>query len=422
MSSDSPRPGQRSGTAPRARGRRRRWHRPRGRVERDPGRFQSGPIRATELSVIRSGDHITGDVTMTTTRIARRTAGPRPTSRPHVWRQPRQRRGYRRPRADTRRRLPKGVLTFWTRARRLFWSWWPWAIVSIWAIGDARWGWAIGAGAMAIVSYLIAPRRRPLGSVSITRCRSNLPSSSRRSPAPSGSPFLEGNRLEMLNNGDAFYPADARGHQEQPNGQSQSRRTSTGLAKSVASSPKRSPNEPEAGCPVKILLDADRFGEHWSGDSRQARSGGMSDRLVQPDPLVHARPVQQPHPPQVIDRGWPGRLHWRRRHCRPLAWQCPGTRRMARHADSSRGSGRCRRCRPGLRTTGNRPRASSSPERRTIRSSARAARWPCRRFSARRRLVHRACAQCTTYRSCALASRSTSPIRTSFRIPWRSRH
>src|SRR5690349_14451807 len=82
-------------------------------------------------------------------------------SRPRGWRARRPRRGYRHPSVEPRSRMPKGVLTFWTRARRLLWSWWPWAIVSIWAIGDARWGWAIGAGAMALVSYLIAPPAAP---------------------------------------------------------------------------------------------------------------------------------------------------------------------------------------------------------------------------------------------------------------------
>src|SRR5687768_6591286 len=82
-------------------------------------------------------------------------------SRPHSWALRPPRRGYRRPAATPRSRLPKGVLTFWARARHLLWSWWPWAIVSIWAIGDARWGWAIGAGAMALISYLIAPPAAP---------------------------------------------------------------------------------------------------------------------------------------------------------------------------------------------------------------------------------------------------------------------
>ena len=76
------------------------------------------------------------------------------------WRWPR-RQGWHHPVRDVRSRVPKGVLTFWARARRLLWSWWPWALVSMWAIGDTRWGWAVGAGAMAIVSYLIAPAAAP---------------------------------------------------------------------------------------------------------------------------------------------------------------------------------------------------------------------------------------------------------------------
>jgi cardiolipin synthase len=98
------------------------------------------------------------------------------------------------------------MLTFWARARRLLWSWWPWAVVSIWAIGNARWGWAIGAGAMALVSYLIAPPAAPprFGldhefAVDSDEFRATV-------AGASGGPFIGGNRLELLNNGDAFYP------------------------------------------------------------------------------------------------------------------------------------------------------------------------------------------------------------------------
>ena len=52
------------------------------------------------------------------------------------------------------------MLTF-GRGRRLLWSWWPWALISIWGIADGRWSWAISAGAMALVSYLIAPAALP---------------------------------------------------------------------------------------------------------------------------------------------------------------------------------------------------------------------------------------------------------------------
>lgn len=43
---------------------------------------------------------------------------------------------------------------------RLLWSWWPWALISVWGIVDGRWGWAIGAAAMVVVSYL-APAAAP---------------------------------------------------------------------------------------------------------------------------------------------------------------------------------------------------------------------------------------------------------------------
>ena len=102
--------------------------------------------------------------------------------------------------------MPKGVLTFWTRARRLLWSWWPWAMVSIWGMGDARWGWAIGGGAMALVSYLIAPRAAPPRFGLDHEFPVESPEFVATVAGASGSPFLAGNSLELLNNGDAFYP------------------------------------------------------------------------------------------------------------------------------------------------------------------------------------------------------------------------
>lgn len=114
--------------------------------------------------------------------------------------------GYRRPAAATHSRVPKGILTFWTRARRLLWSWWPWAIVSIWATGEDRWGWAIGAGAMAMVSYLIAPAAAPPRFGLDHEFSVDSPEFLGTVAGASGSPFLEGNTVELLNNGDAFYP------------------------------------------------------------------------------------------------------------------------------------------------------------------------------------------------------------------------
>ena len=79
-----------------------------------------------------------------------------------------------------------------------------------------------------------------------------------------------------------------------------------------------------------------RVGKHRRGHSRGARSRRMPGRVVQPDPLVHARTVQQPHAPQVA--------HHRRRigftGGAGIADQWPGnakTRALARHADSLEG-------------------------------------------------------------------------------------
>jgi phosphatidylserine/phosphatidylglycerophosphate/cardiolipin synthase-like enzyme len=79
-------------------------------------------------------------------------------------------------------------------------------MISIWAIADTRWGWAVGAGAMSLVSYLIAPAAPPPR----YGLDHEFPVDSSEFLATvagaSGAPFIPGNRVELLNNGDAFYP------------------------------------------------------------------------------------------------------------------------------------------------------------------------------------------------------------------------
>jgi cardiolipin synthase A/B len=108
---------------------------------------------------------------------------------------------------DPLHRKPKGVLPFWTRMRRLLWSWWPWAAACLWALVHDKWGWAIGTGSMAVVSYLIAPVESPpqygLDHELSIDDDEFLPTMA----GATGVPFLPGNRLTILNNGDEFYPA-----------------------------------------------------------------------------------------------------------------------------------------------------------------------------------------------------------------------
>ena len=147
------------------------------------------------------------------------------------------------------------MLTFWTRARRLLWSWWPWAIVSIWAMADARWGWAIGAGAMALFSYLIAPPAAPPRFGLDHRFSIDSAEFVGTVAGASGSPFIEGNSLELLNNGDAFYPPMLTAIKKAEHSITieayiyWSGEIGAAFAKALAERAK-------AGCPVKILLDA----------------------------------------------------------------------------------------------------------------------------------------------------------------------
>jgi cardiolipin synthase len=151
--------------------------------------------------------------------------------------------------------MPKGMLTFWTRARRLLWSWWPWAIASIWAVAQDRWGWALGTGAMALVSYLIAPRAAPPRFGLDHEFPIDSPPFRTTVAGASGSPFLEGNTLELLNNGDAFYPsmlAAIRGAQYSITIEAYiywAGEIGVVFAEALA-------ERARAGCRVKILLDA----------------------------------------------------------------------------------------------------------------------------------------------------------------------
>ena len=107
---------------------------------------------------------------------------------------------------DPRHRPPKGLPAFWTRARRLLWSWWPWSLVSVWAFSTDHTGWGIGTLAAALFTYLAAPvetlPRFGLDHELVVDSEEFLTSIA----GATGSPFLPGNRIDILNNGDAFYP------------------------------------------------------------------------------------------------------------------------------------------------------------------------------------------------------------------------
>lgn len=87
------------------------------------------------------------------------------------------------------------------------WSWWPWFGGAMYAFADDRFGLGVGLGAIAVISYLIAPVETPptFGldhelSVDSDHFLATI-------TGATGAPFVAGNTLQILNNGDEFYPA-----------------------------------------------------------------------------------------------------------------------------------------------------------------------------------------------------------------------
>jgi cardiolipin synthase len=91
--------------------------------------------------------------------------------------------------------------------RQILFSWWVWAIAFVVALIYDNWGWAIAAGLMAAFAFLIWPTevapRVGLDhefSVDDAEFLTTMAGST-------GIPFFEGNTIDILNNGDEFYPA-----------------------------------------------------------------------------------------------------------------------------------------------------------------------------------------------------------------------
>ena len=99
-----------------------------------------------------------------------------------------------------------GVRTTWAKVRQLLFAWWLWGIFAIIALIYDNWGWAIGTGVLAIFAFLAWPSEVPprVGlehefGVDEEEFLTTMAGST-------GIPFFEGNTIEILNNGDEFYP------------------------------------------------------------------------------------------------------------------------------------------------------------------------------------------------------------------------
>ena len=238
-----------------------------------------------------------------------------------------------------------GVRTAWAKTRQIVFAWWVWGIVAITALVYDNWGWAIGTGLMAAFSFLVWPSEVPprVGldhefSVDDDEFLTTIAGST-------GIPFLEGNAIEILNNGDEFYPAMLKAIE-----QAQGSVTIEAYIYWAGEIGKRFAQalaaRAKAGVGVKILLDA--VGSSTIGDEilETLEMGGCQLAWYNPArPYSIGRLNHRTHRKSLIIDG---RLAFTggRRHRRPLDGARAGQRSLARHSDS-----------------GGRPRRHATPDR-----------------------------------------------------------
>ena len=171
----------------------------------------------------------------------------------------RKKRGYkprlRRTRISLKPRRARGVPGWWARLRFLLWSWWLWAVAAGVAFSLDRSRTAIGLAITAFFIYLFSPRESA-PTYGLDHEFAILSEEFLSTVVGvTGAPFFPGNRVDVLNNGDAFYPVmlDAIRQAEESitieayiywEG-------NIGRAFAAALAAKA-----QAGLPVKILLDA----------------------------------------------------------------------------------------------------------------------------------------------------------------------
>jgi cardiolipin synthase A/B len=95
----------------------------------------------------------------------------------------------------------------WTRTRTLLFTWWLWGGAAIWAMATGELGHAAWLGLVAIFMRLAAPLERPplygLEHQMAAGTKAFLESVA----GATGAPFVDGNHVTVLNNGDEFYPS-----------------------------------------------------------------------------------------------------------------------------------------------------------------------------------------------------------------------
>jgi cardiolipin synthase len=120
---------------------------------------------------------------------------------------PRTRRSSYRPPPDPRLTKPKGIATAWTRVRRLLWSWWLWALYAVYLFNQDNWWGAFGVAVWAGICSLSTPVEFPPQYGLDHQLKVGSREFIDTMAGAAGIPFVGGNSLKLLNNGDRFYPA-----------------------------------------------------------------------------------------------------------------------------------------------------------------------------------------------------------------------
>ena len=152
------------------------------------------------------------------TAQTRTVVSPRPLTRSHPrrWGRPIPRKWVRRLEPRISERSRKGALSPWTRTRRLLLAWWPWAVICLWGLVTDRWFWGLFCGAAALINYLMTPDEFPPVYGLDHEFGIESDEFLHTVSGATGMVFVGGNKIELMNNGDEFYPAmlHAIGHAE----------------------------------------------------------------------------------------------------------------------------------------------------------------------------------------------------------------
>ena len=99
------------------------------------------------------------------------------------------------------------MATAWTRIRHLLWAWWLWALLAVYLLTSGNWWAAVIVAAWSGICSLSTPVEFPPQYGLDHPLRVGSPEFMDTMAGAAGIPFVGGNALTLLNNGDRFYPA-----------------------------------------------------------------------------------------------------------------------------------------------------------------------------------------------------------------------